>query len=41
MASDPPRTLQQRKADVLAALDTERDAWVATTNDDGTPLLVR
>lgn len=37
---DAPRSLAQRKSDVLAKLASEEDIWVATTNGPGEPCLV-
>ena len=34
------RTIQQRKADVLAALERNRDLWLATASRSGRPHLV-
>ena len=35
-----PRTLAQRKADVLAALSANRDLWIATADPKGHPHLI-
>lgn len=40
MASEPPRTLRQRKQDTLTRLDHDVDAWVASADGDGHPYLV-
>ncbi|MFI1182992.1 pyridoxamine 5'-phosphate oxidase family protein [Streptomyces sp. NPDC020799] len=36
----PPRSPEQRRADVLARLESELDIWVASAAGDGTPCLV-
>lgn len=38
--TDPPRTPEQRKADLLARLEREIDIWVATADAEGVPCLV-
>ncbi|KOU69169.1 pyridoxamine 5'-phosphate oxidase [Streptomyces sp. MMG1533] len=38
--TEPPRTAEQRKRDVLARLERELDVWVATADADGLPCLV-
>ncbi|MER6347168.1 pyridoxamine 5'-phosphate oxidase family protein [Streptomyces sp. NPDC001595] len=38
--TQPPRTPEQRKQDVLARLEREEDVWVASAAADGTPWLV-
>jgi hypothetical protein len=34
------RSIQQRKADVIAALESQRDLWLATADGDGRPQLI-
>ncbi|WP_329123073.1 pyridoxamine 5'-phosphate oxidase family protein [Streptomyces sp. NBC_01465] len=36
----PPRSREQRTADVLARLESELDIWVASADADGVPCLV-
>ncbi len=38
--TEPPRTTEQRKRDVLARLERELDVWVASAGSDGLPCLV-
>ncbi|MGW1747412.1 pyridoxamine 5'-phosphate oxidase family protein [Streptomyces sp. NPDC002092] len=38
--TEPPRSVGQRKQDVLARLARERDIWVATADTGGLPCLV-
>ncbi|MFD3497518.1 pyridoxamine 5'-phosphate oxidase family protein [Streptomyces sp. NPDC058678] len=38
--TEPARTAEQRKRDVLARLEGELDVWVATADADGLPCLV-
>ncbi|MBR8639884.1 pyridoxamine 5'-phosphate oxidase family protein [Streptomyces tuirus] len=38
--TEPPRTPEQRKADVLDRLEREIDIWVASADDEGAPCLV-
>ncbi|MFE5752710.1 pyridoxamine 5'-phosphate oxidase family protein [Streptomyces massasporeus] len=38
--TDPPRTPEQRKADLLARLEREIDIWVATADAEAVPCLV-
>ncbi|WP_217242684.1 pyridoxamine 5'-phosphate oxidase family protein [Streptomyces sp. AC555_RSS877] len=38
--TEPARTAEQRKQDVLARLEGELDVWVATADTDGLPCLV-
>ncbi|MFC9504536.1 pyridoxamine 5'-phosphate oxidase family protein [Streptomyces sp. NPDC057002] len=38
--TEPPRTPEQRKADLLARLEREMDIWVATADAEGVPCLV-
>ncbi|ADB32396.1 pyridoxamine 5'-phosphate oxidase-related FMN- binding protein [Kribbella flavida DSM 17836] len=40
MTDPAPRRAATRKADVLARLTTDIDAWVSTASPDGTPCLV-
>ncbi|MFG2716736.1 pyridoxamine 5'-phosphate oxidase family protein [Streptomyces sp. NPDC048416] len=37
---EPPRSREQRKQDVLARLEKDEDAWVATASASGVPHLV-
>jgi nitroimidazol reductase NimA-like FMN-containing flavoprotein (pyridoxamine 5'-phosphate oxidase superfamily) len=36
----PPRSAQERKQDVVARLERDTDAWVASADQDGFPYLV-
>jgi hypothetical protein len=38
--TEPPRTPEQRKADLLGRLEREIDIWVATADTEGVPCLV-
>jgi predicted pyridoxine 5'-phosphate oxidase superfamily flavin-nucleotide-binding protein len=38
--TEPPRTPEQRKADLLDRLEREIDIWVATADAEGVPCLV-
>ncbi|MFH9066050.1 pyridoxamine 5'-phosphate oxidase family protein [Streptomyces coeruleorubidus] len=38
--TEPPRTPEQRKADLLHRLEREIDIWVATADTEGAPCLV-
>ncbi|MFE9444491.1 pyridoxamine 5'-phosphate oxidase family protein [Streptomyces sp. NPDC006602] len=38
--TEPPRTAEQRKRDVLARLERELDVWVASADSAGLPCLV-
>ncbi len=38
--TEPPRTPEQRKRDLLVRLEEEMDVWVATADADGVPCLV-
>ncbi|MER6425061.1 pyridoxamine 5'-phosphate oxidase family protein [Streptomyces sp. NPDC001137] len=38
--TEPPRSAEQRKQDVLARLARESDIWVATADEGGLPCLV-
>ncbi|MCT9139868.1 pyridoxamine 5'-phosphate oxidase family protein [Streptomyces violarus] len=38
--TEPPRTPEQRKADLLVRLEREIDIWVATADAEGVPCLV-
>jgi hypothetical protein len=38
--TEPPRTAEQRRRDVLARLERELDVWVASADSDGLPCLV-
>ncbi|CAM5394364.1 pyridoxamine 5'-phosphate oxidase family protein [Streptomyces purpurascens] len=38
--AEPPRTPEQRKADLLVRLEREIDIWVATADAEGMPCLV-
>jgi predicted pyridoxine 5'-phosphate oxidase superfamily flavin-nucleotide-binding protein len=38
--TEPPRTPEQRKADLLHRLEREMDIWVATADPEGVPCLV-
>ncbi|KUM73188.1 pyridoxamine 5'-phosphate oxidase family protein [Streptomyces curacoi] len=38
--TEPPRSPERRKHDLLARLDREMDVWVATADPDGLPCLV-
>lgn len=38
--TEPPRSVEQRKQDVLARLAGELDIWVATADEGGLPCLV-
>ncbi|MCZ7414180.1 MULTISPECIES: pyridoxamine 5'-phosphate oxidase family protein [unclassified Streptomyces] len=38
--SEPPRTAEQRKRDVLRRLSRDNDVWVATASRDGQPCMV-
>jgi predicted pyridoxine 5'-phosphate oxidase superfamily flavin-nucleotide-binding protein len=38
--TEPPRTPEQRKADLLHRLEREIDIWVATADAEGVPCLV-
>jgi predicted pyridoxine 5'-phosphate oxidase superfamily flavin-nucleotide-binding protein len=38
--TEPPRTPEQRKADLLGRLEREIDIWVSTADTEGVPCLV-
>ncbi|MBC9727938.1 pyridoxamine 5'-phosphate oxidase family protein [Streptomyces sp. TRM68367] len=38
--TEPPRSAEQRKQDVLARLEREEDIWVASADAEGVPCLV-